>query len=140
MRIANVVVGLGLVLVLVACDSATRTPGPSGPTDVGTGVDPRVAALILANGQEPTGPTTLMEVVVGDLRDAPWAQYLEVSRGVGLDFSAAAGRTATLARTPVRGRFADAAMFVLLVEGRVAGAWIGAGGDVSGVLPITRRP
>jgi hypothetical protein len=134
------VLGLVLALALVACGGATSSPAASAGTVPAPGVDPRVAALILANGQEPTGPTTFTEVVIGDLRDAPWAQYLEVSRRVGLDFTAGAGRSATLARTPLRGRFPDAALFVLLQDGRVAGAWVSAGGDVGGVLPITERP
>jgi hypothetical protein len=140
-RAATLVLASVVALAGAACTSpGTASPGVASPSPVAPGVDPVALEVLLANGHTATGATTGTPVLVGDVREVPWALYLEVSRQAGLDFTAAQGRPGTLLRTPIRGSEPDSQSFVLVVDGRVAGAWIGPGGSSSGVLPIDARP
>jgi hypothetical protein len=132
------VAALALAFVLVAC--GTTTPSDDPTSGVPAGIDELSAPLLLTNGLTPIGPTQARAVVVGDMADAPWLQYLEVSKAIGLDFGALEGRPAQLRMTPIRGREPDAAAYVLVVDGRAVGAWIGPGGTTSGVLPLNAGP
>ncbi len=104
------------------------------------GVDPVAASVLAQYGHRPTGPTRRLGVEVGELTDQPWSLHLEVSRTVGLDFSALEGRQGALLATPVAASEPDAEIFVLLVDGRPVGAWLSPGGSMSGVLPVSARP
>ncbi|HEX5828010.1 MAG TPA: DUF4830 domain-containing protein [Candidatus Limnocylindrales bacterium] len=138
----RIIAALATAVVIVLATAGCAAPSSSGLDPAGDpppGVEPASLALLLVNGQAPSGPTTTLAMPVGDVEDVPWAQYLEASKRVGLDFSAAEGRAATLYRTPVTASNPDAAAFVLVVDGRVAGAWLDPGGGSSGVVAINER-
>ncbi len=103
-------------------------------------MDPLTAPLLVEHGLTATGASasTLMEV--GDPAEQPWSLYLEASRSAGLDFADQAGMVAELRRTPIAGAAADAAVFVLVHDGRVIGAWLSPGGTSSGVRSLAEHP
>ena len=128
---------------IAACGGlgASASPAASASASApGPGVDIVSRALLEAHGQRATGPTAVSIVTIGNDAEQPWSLYLEVSKEVGLDFSALAGAGAELRVTPIAGWADDGAAYVLVRSGTVIGAWIGPGGTTSGVLPITARP
>jgi hypothetical protein len=125
---------LVVVVLLAACG-----PGAASVQPPIADVDPLAAAVLAEYGHRPTGATTRLDTVVS-VAENGWPLYLEVSREVGLDFAPLAGRQGVLLKTPIEGSAPDAALLVLVVEGRPAGAWISPGGTSSGVLPVTAEP
>jgi len=140
MQPARLALPCAALLALAACGPTREaTPVPS-PGRADALVDPISRALLDAYGQAPAGATIVSQVTVGDTAELPWALYLEVSRLVGLDFAALEGAGAELRETPVAGWAPDARAYVLVRAGEAIGAWIGPGGNSSGVLPLSARP
>jgi len=135
-----------VVLILVTVGACA--PGPASPSTASAprdnpiaGVEPATAAVMRQYGHAPAGPTRVVPLdAIGDIREQPWSLYLEVSRQVGLDFGALRGAAGALEMTPLDEWPADAVLVVLRVDGRPVGAWIGPGGNSSGVLPADARP
>ncbi len=84
------------------------------------------------------GSTTTQAVRIATDVDA-WPLYLEVSRRSGLDFRPHVGRTAELRTTPVQAPIPGESGHVLVLGGRVVGAWL-SGEGMSGVLSLAEQP
>jgi hypothetical protein len=127
-----------LAVSMAACGAAVPSAVPA--SEAAAGIDALSTQLFVTNGVTPIGATERRPIVVGDVADIPWLQYLEVSRQVGLDFAGLVGRAGELRVTPIRGRQPDATAYVLVIDGRPVGAWMDAGGGSSGVVPLNGTP
>jgi hypothetical protein len=139
-RVRMPLVAALLLVVALAVAGCGGADSGQRPTPGLATVDPVTLELLEAHGLRPAGATASSQVTVGDLEDLPWALYLEVSRSIGLDFSPLEGQLAELRSTRIERTNPDAAVYVLVHEGRPAGAWLDPGGSSSGVLSLSDRP
>jgi hypothetical protein len=123
-----------VLLVLAACGGPGPTPpGSVLPADA-------TSALLQRFGLTAAGPTASTELPIGDVAEVPWVLYLEVSRAIGLDFSAFAGTTGELRTTPLVGLHPGTRLHVLLAGGVVRGAWLSVDDAAPGIYPLSEPP
>ena len=127
-----------VIATLVGCGTPT-VPSPSVAV-APPGVDPETVALLATHGLTPAGPTDVQDLPIGDPAEQPWSLYLEVSRAIGLDFSAAAGQGAQLRSTPVVHPSGELRVHVLVREGVPIGAWLSHASSTPGIYPLTDPP
>jgi hypothetical protein len=144
-----------LIGLLTTCASPVpsetgSTPAPMSPeasleapwAPDGKSVDPVTAHLLRRYGLVPRGPTTTMNVRLGELDELPWALYLEASREIGLGRGWRPDTAAKLRQTPVvsvagvnGGR-----VHVLITDAGLAGAWMSDDATVPGLHALSAGP
>ncbi len=108
----------------------------------GRSVDPLTAQLLRRYGLVPRGPTTTMNVRIGELDELPWALYLEASREIGLGRGWRPDTEAELRQTPVVSVVGinGGGVTVLITDAGLAGAWMSDDVTVPGLYALSAGP
>jgi hypothetical protein len=115
------------LLFLSACDGPAAADGLSAP-------------LFERHSLRPTGATVAAPVEIGDPGDIPWLLYQEASARIGLGDGWLAGTAGELRTTPVQGSIPGIRAHVLVVGGRVIGAWLSHPSEAPGIYPLSEPP
>ena len=126
-RRPRAILAAATLLFLVACEAPGVTDGLSAP-------------LLERHGLRPTGATAVAPVEIGDPGDLPWVLYQEASAQVGLGEGWLAGTAGELRTTPVQGSVPGIRAHVLVVGGRVIGAWLSHPSAAPGIYPLSEPP